>query len=472
MLVAVPLHWMLPHRYRPWMLAAFSVLFYSMWRWEFSFLMVFSAVVDFVSSKRIHRSETPRVRRAWLVLSLCVNLGLLVFFKYTYFIYGNVQLLGQTVGYSLPDIGIRIILPLGISFYTFQTISYTIDVYRRVTKPTHDFVVFLAYVTFWPQLIAGPILRSGEIIPQILSERRASADNLSAGVHRITKGLFKKVFIADNLAPIVDASFATDPTLASAFDVWSMTILFGFQIYFDFAGYSDIAIGSARILGFRFPENFKFPYMALSPRDFWKRWHISLSSWIRDYLYLPLMKQPFMTSSEGGITPTEKRSGMTAFNGLFLTWIIMGFWHGSYWTFAVWGLYHATAIFVYRKVKFLNVLARKVPVLAWGIMFLVAMAGWIPFRSQSLSQTVTLFSKIVDPRQYYLTFVTTHGFNVFAIFAILVGMLSAYWFHSNPPQRQSARVLTHVLSACSIAVMAFFIFVYMKTNEQFIYFQF
>ena len=282
LLLAVPIHWLLPHgRWRIGFLGACSVLFYSMWRWEFSLLVIFSACVDYLASARIHASERPAVRRAWLWTSLVLNLGLLVVFKYTYFIYDNVRLIGDAAGADMPalaDLGVRIVLPLGISFYTFQTISYTIDVYRRVAEPVKHFDTFLTYVTFWPQLIAGPVLRVQEVVPQLEERRRFSWDDLSAGLGMVVVGLFKKVVIADSIAPMVDEAFAVAPGSMTALDAWVAAFLFGFQIYFDFAGYSSMAIGSARMVGMRFPANFDWPYVSLSPREFWTRWHISLSA--------------------------------------------------------------------------------------------------------------------------------------------------------------------------------------------------
>ncbi|MBL4735704.1 MAG: MBOAT family protein, partial [Flavobacteriales bacterium] len=355
-LIATMLHWALPHKFRLFIIAAFSLLFYSMWRWEFSLLMVFSACVDYVAADQIYKSGKTPERKMWLLISLITNLGLLFVFKYTYFIYDGIQIFGSMSDQNLPDLGIRIILPLGISFYTFQTISYTIDTYRKVIKPEKNFLAFLTYVTFWPQLIAGPILRAKEVIPQLLAERKANMRDIIPGVERIIAGLFKKVVLADTIAVMVDSAFDLDPNLFSAYDVWAAAILFGFQIYFDFSGYSDIAIGSARILGIRFPENFNFPYLSLSPKDFWKRWHISLSSWVRDYLYLPLIGQPVRTESTGGLAVAAEQDGNNKRTfALFLAWFIMGLWHGAAWTFGIWGLYHALLLFVYRKFRILNV---------------------------------------------------------------------------------------------------------------------
>lgn len=438
-------------------------------------LMIFSACVDYATSKQIYQTENKTKRISWLLVSLTINLGLLVVFKYTYFIYDNIRLICSASGQNLPDIGIRIILPLGISFYTFQTISYTIDVYRRTIKPTNSFITFLTYVTFWPQLIAGPILRAKEVISQLSSDRKFEINNMSSGIERIIIGLFKKVMLADNVAPLVDNAFAFDPSLLNAFDVWVATFLFGFQIYFDFSAYSDIAIGSARILGIHFPENFNWPYVSLSPKDFWKRWHISLSSWVRDYLYFPLTSKPFKTESTGGITVADGSDhGDKRTAALFFTWLIMGLWHGADWTFALWGIYHALLIFIYREIKALDWLIEKLPGTAWALMLLLGMAGWIPFRSESLSQAAIMFSKILNPFQYTFStrvlFVTSYYLGAMAILTV---MLMAFFVIKYI--NRGSEILKNTLvyaKIVTIGAMVFFILLYMRPVRQFIYFQF
>ncbi|MHC4846382.1 MAG: MBOAT family O-acyltransferase, partial [Planctomycetota bacterium] len=395
MLLAVPLHWMLPgNRTRTPLLCAVSLLFYCMWRWEFAFLVLASALTDYTCALRMSATDNARRRRAWLSLSLFVNFGLLITFKYTYFIWDNVRLIGGDGVPELADLGVRIILPLGISFYTFQTVSYSIDVYRRVIRPTRDFVTFLTYVTFWPQLIAGPVLRASEVVPQLKGHRTFNLNLLCSGLVLVVTGLFKKVVIADNISGMVDEAFALGVAGMTAPDVWVANFLFGFQIYFDFAGYSDIAIGSAMMLGMYFPKNFNWPYMARSPRDFWSRWHISLSSWIRDYLYLPLTGERFKTHSVGGISEAATKGGGRRNRALLLTWFIMGLWHGAAWTFALWGMYHAVLILVYRLVPFLRRLPDRRPVLSWLLMLPLAMAGWIAFRATSMPQALSMFARI------------------------------------------------------------------------------
>ena len=237
-------------------------------------------------------------------MQLTANLGLLGYFKYTYFIVDNIRLIGGGLGENWTLHPGTIILPLGISFYTFLSISYTLDVYRRPFKPVRNFALYLSYVMFWPHMIAGPILRAHELIPQLVRYEAFDINRMAVGVRRILFGLFLKVALADQLAPLVDDAFLANPLSISGLELPTMAIGFWLQIYFDFAGYSMIAIGSALLLGIHFPENFNWPYMARSPREFWKRWHITLSSWIRDYLYLPLSGSRYQDRSEGGLEVT------------------------------------------------------------------------------------------------------------------------------------------------------------------------
>ena len=483
LLVAVALHWVLPHRFRVYFLCAVSVAFYSMWRWEFSALVVFSAVVDYVCASRIARSDRPGVRRGWLLVSLCVNLGLLLFFKYTYFIVDSAFALTAVptrAETALADWGLRIVLPLGISFYTFQTISYTIDVYRGVVEPLGDFPTFLAYVMFWPQLIAGPVLRAGEVVPLISARRRFSWTHLEAGGWRVLLGLFKKVVVADGIAHMVEYWFDQPTHQLTAVDVWVAAFLFGIQIYCDFGGYSDMAIGSARMVGIQFPQNFNWPYASVSPRDFWQRWHISMSSWIRDYLYLPLTGQRFRCRSTGGmaVAGDEQHGERRRYAALALTWLLMGLWHGAAWKFVVWGLYHGAFVLLYRVVPPLRKLPQRTPVLAALIMLPIAMAGWIPFRAQDLSQCFTMFGTLLNPAAYRLsTAVTglssrTAGYSYLAALGLPVA-LTGLWLcwrrieDGQTPAWLEAPGRLLLAAGCTTAIL-----ISLSTKDVFIYFQF
>jgi D-alanyl-lipoteichoic acid acyltransferase DltB (MBOAT superfamily) len=473
MLLAVPLHWLLPgNRTRTPLLCAVSLLFYCMWRWEFSVLVLASALTDYTCALRMAATDNRKRRRAWLSLSLFVNFGLLIAFKYTYFIWDNVRLIGGDGVPELADLGVRIILPLGISFYTFQTVSYSIDVYRRVIQPTRDFVTFLTYVTFWPQLIAGPVLRASEVVPQLKAHRRFDVNMLCGGLVLVVTGLFKKVVIADNISGMVDEAFAMNVASLTAPDVWVANFLFGFQIYFDFAGYSDIAIGSAMMLGMYFPKNFNWPYMARSPRDFWSRWHISLSSWIRDYLYLPLTGERFKTHSVGGISEAATKGGSRRNGALLLTWFIMGLWHGAAWTFALWGMYHAALILLYRTFKPLRVLPDRRPMLSWLIMLPLAMAGWIAFRATSMPQALSMFARIFDPTAYTLSGRAVDMYAYFWAGAITLGMTIAFGVQRSLERSPAPRALALPAMGLMLATMVCCVLICMRTVQQFIYFQF
>lgn len=474
--IAALLFWNLPQRFKIYFLALMSVLFYALWRWEFVFLIIFSALIDFVAAKKIYASPDDNIRKKWLALSLAVNLGLLVFFKYTYFILDNISIFyGSKTGHLLlGDLGLTIILPLGISFYTFQTISYSIDVYRKIVKPDHSFIVFFVYVIFWPQLIAGPIVRAGEMLGQLESNKVFSSHEFITGFVIVLGGLFKKVILADNISRLVDKAFYLDPALLNATDVWVASFLFGFQIYFDFSGYSDIAIGSALMIGFKLTENFHWPYMASSPRLFWKRWHISLSSWVRDYLYLPLSGSKFHTRSSGGIEVHENVISSVGLKALFLSWFIMGLWHGAGWNFIAWGIYHAAFICLYRIISPLKTIEDKLPYVSWVITLLAVMAGWIFFRAETLSVSLQMFGKLVSPLQYNLLEHHLTSEFYFVALILTLAMCASYFikkYYESIKENLSSAVISFIFFTYSLSI-TLSLLIYLKPIKQFIYFQF
>jgi len=287
------------------------------------FLLWLSTVVDWFAARWMYNARTKVLRIVFLVLSLCVNLGLLGFFKYGNFLLDNFILCTDFLGIHFQPARPDIILPVGISFYTFQTLSYTLDIYRRKIRPWHSFLDYALYVTFFPQLVAGPIVRAVEFLPQCIRPRRANRSQLSWGLSLLVIGLFEKVVIADGfLAPIVEAVYDS-PLKPNFISAWGATVAFAGQIFCDFAGYSTCAIGVAMCLGFSLPDNFRFPYAAVGFSDFWRRWHISLSTWLRDNLYIPL----------GGNLGGQVRT----YANLMITMLIGGLWHGASWTFVVWG---------------------------------------------------------------------------------------------------------------------------------------
>jgi len=450
-----------------------SLSFYGFWKFNFIPVMLFSVILDYFVALRLEHASCPRKRKKLLFISLFGNLGLLFYFKYLIFFSNNAIGLVNLMGISIDPILFKIILPLGISFYTFQTISYTVDVYRGHIKPEKNFLLYASYVTFFPQLIAGPILRAEEVIHQLSSSLRASSLDFYIGFKRIVYGLFLKVILADNIAPLVDVGFNSSVSQLSAIDVWTLSFLFGFQIYFDFSAYSHIAIGSARMMGIKFPENFNFPYIATSPKDFWKRWHISLSSWIRDYLYLPLTgtivsnKSSSLGGLEQAVTQEKKNKA------LFLTWAIMGLWHGASWTFVLWGLYHSAWIFIFRlsnKIKVVNIfLSSKVR--GFIITLPIMMLGWIPFRAESLNVTFSMWSKVIDFSAYGFLSMRENAYLVAAM--LLAGFIVTSFISSKSDYFLSAQPkLFRVLEITFFCLIIPFILIFLRPISQFIYFQF
>ncbi len=339
--------------------------FYAAWDWRFCSLILLSTVADFFVGQRIHASENEVIRRRFLVFSLTLNLGLLAVFKYFNFFSSSFQATLHTLGIPLDPFYANIILPIGISFYTFQTLSYTIDIYRRQLEPTKSFSSFALFVAFFPQLIAGPIERARNILPQLAANHEITKSHLWIGLQLILWGLFKKVFIADNIAIVVDNLFEQSAVLT--FDLAYLAVLaFAIQIYADFSAYSDIARGSAKIFGIDLMQNFRNPYIATSPQDFWRRWHISLSTWLRDYLYIPL----------GG----NRGGALLSYRNLFVTMVLGGLWHGAAWNYVLWGFYQGSLLAVHRWLT--SVFRIRIPrILAMVIMFHFTLFGWMLFRS-------------------------------------------------------------------------------------------
>jgi len=360
-----------------------SYIFYGSWNPPFALLLAFSSTLDWWLGRALGRAEDPVRRKALLILSLASNLSLLGYFKYGEFLLSSfsdsVALLG--VHYAPPDLGI--VLPVGISFYTFQSMSYTIDVYRREIKSTWSFRDFALFVSFFPQLVAGPIVRAREFLPQLEVQRRASSDQLGWGLCLLLIGLFWKVVLADTVfAPVVDQVYL-DPSRASAIDAWAAVFGFSGQIFYDFAGYSLCAIGAALCFGFALPDNFRYPYAALGFSDFWRRWHISLSTWLRDYLYVSL----------GG----NRQGAWLTYRNLMLTMLIGGLWHGASWLFVLWGGLHGFYLAMERFIRGRLDPSEAVPaksawvtILGMIATFLVVSLTWIPFRATDGANAMAL----------------------------------------------------------------------------------
>ena len=350
-----------------WLILA-SYLFYGWARFDYVALILFSTVVDFICARRIEASDRPKQRRLFLIASIATNLGLLGFFKYFNFGIDVVNAASSSVGGGTlsspwPDI----ILPVGISFYTFQSMSYTIDVYRGVVKPSPTFSRFACYVALFPQLVAGPIVRYRDLAKQ-LEERSHTLDKAARGVFLFMVGFAKKTLIANNVGVLADALFDA-PGEPGLFDAWIGVLAYTFQIYFDFSGYSDMAIGLGLMIGFVFPTNFESPYKSESITEFWRRWHISLSTWLRDYLYVPL----------GG----NRKGPWKTYRNLTLTMLLGGLWHGASWTYVLWGAWHGTLLAIERMS------GKDAPWRRWprplrvAFTFWLVMIGWIMFRAKT-----------------------------------------------------------------------------------------
>lgn len=374
-----------------------SYVFYGWWDWRFLFLIAFSTVVDYLVGIRLGTEEKDWNRKILLWTSILVNLGFLGFFKYYNFFLDNFIKAFTFFGRDISGNSLNIILPVGISFYTFQTLSYSIDVYRRKLKPTKDFIAFSAFVSFFPQLVAGPIERATNLLPQFYSKRTFDYHKAVDGMRQILWGLFKKIVIADNAAMFANLFFNNSADYSGS-TLLLGAIFFTFQIYGDFSGYSDIAIGTARLFGFDLMRNFHFPYFSRDIAEFWRRWHISLSTWFRDYLYIPL----------GG---SRGSTGMKIRN-TFIIFIVSGFWHGANWTFIVWGalnaVYFLPLLLTKKNRTYLDVVAedRILPtgkefILMLGTFGLTVLA-WVFFRADSVGHALSIISEIFSSSLFTL----------------------------------------------------------------------
>ena len=379
-LLVYALYRALPHGGQNWLLLVASYYFYAAWDYRFVTLLAASTLVDYSCGLALGRIRDQRRRRVILCLSIGFNLTLLGFFKYFNFFADNLQVLMGAVGWHMDFVTVRVLLPVGISFYTFVTMSYVIDVYRREIEPTRHLRDFAVFVAYFPHLVAGPILRATSLLPQISGQRRATAAQIREGLWLIAWGFFQKIFVADNLAPLASRVFAPGAHEAGI-NVLLGTYAFAFQIYGDFAGYSNIARGTSKLMGIELIENFRFPYLVTTPQAFWRHWHISLSTWLRDYLYIPL----------GG----NRGSAWETRRNLMITMVLGGLWHGAAWTFVLWGVYQGVLLIAYRTFDRTTWFRRVPRLLAWAVMFHLTCVGWLVFRAPSLPQLGTLASSLL-----------------------------------------------------------------------------
>jgi D-alanyl-lipoteichoic acid acyltransferase DltB (MBOAT superfamily) len=388
------LYWFITHKnlkFQNFLIVAASYFFYGWWDWRFLSLIIISTLVDFSVGRYLFRSKDKVTRKMLLITSIMVNIGLLGFFKYYNFFLENFITAFSFFGSEIKANSLHIILPVGISFYTFQTLSYTIDIYRGKIKSTDDLLAFAAFVSFFPQLVAGPIERAANLLPQFKKRRAFSFEKAMDGAKQMLWGFFKKVVIADNCAEMANEIFNNSGDYNS-FALFLGAVFFAFQIYGDFSGYSDIAIGTARLFGFKLMRNFANPYFSRDIAEFWRRWHISLSTWFRDYVYIPL-----------GGSRVEKPKMI---RNVFVIFLVSGFWHGANWTFIVWGalnaLYFLPLLFSRQNRKNLDTVAegRLFPNLReMGQMlftFLLTVLAWIFFRAEDLGHAIQYLSGIFD----------------------------------------------------------------------------
>jgi len=437
-----------------------SYVFYGWWDWRFLLLIFFSSFLDFMLSKKIEESTRKSTRKLLLVSSLFFNLGVLFYFKYCNFFIDSFVNSFTFFGNEITSNHIDIILPVGISFYTFQTLSYTIDVYRGRLSPTKDVISFFAFVSFFPQLVAGPIERATNLLPQFLKERNFQRKLANSGVKLIIWGLFKKIVVADNTGILVDLvydNFETQNQVALILGA----VLFSFQIYCDFSGYSDIAIGTARLFGFNLMTNFSFPYFSRDIAEFWRRWHISLSTWFRDYLYIPL----------GGSKEFKVRN-------VFIVFLVSGFWHGANWTFILWGLVHALLfipLFItgnYLKNKYAkNKELIGVRFFASTIItFTMVTLAWVFFRAENITQAFTYIEHLfVNNLSDNILFSSNKYILILliSIFSILVLLFIEASFY----KKNKTEVALNSKGLLFLILMITFLGAF-KNHSEFIYFQF
>ncbi len=443
-----------------------SYVFYGWWDWRFLSLILFSTIVDYTIGLLLDNEKNQSKRKFFLWISILVNLGFLGFFKYYNFFIENFVEAFSFFGTQIKPNTLNIILPVGISFYTFQTLSYTIDVYRRKLKPTKDFIVFGSFVSFFPQLVAGPIERATNLLPQFYKIRKFNYNKAVDGLRQILWGLFKKVVIADNAAEFANLYFNNSADYSGS-ELVLGALFFTFQIYGDFSGYSDIAIGVSRLFGFDLKRNFAFPYFSRDIAEFWRRWHISLSTWFRDYLYIPL------GGSRGGTWMKVRNT--------FIIFLVSGFWHGANWTFVVWGVLNAI---YFLPLLLLNKNRSNIGVVAENsnlptfkefynilLTFSLTVIAWVFFRAENIQHAISYLSSIFSSSLFTMPVITSKMMLTLVLIIFFIGI---EWV---------GRTNEYAIEKLGFSKPKFFrvsfyyiliimIFLFAGNNQQFIYFQF
>ena len=440
-----------------------SYVFYGWWDWRFLLLIAFTSFCSWGSGILIGEADSKKKAKTWMWINIVLNLGILALFKYYDFF---VSEFAELFHISTDGLLLKVILPVGISFYTFQALSYSIDVYRGKIEPTKDIVAFFAFISFFPQLVAGPIERATNLLPQFLKKREFNYDNAVDGMRQILWGLFKKIVVADNCAVYVDQVFSTY-TEQSGSTLLLAAIFFTFQIYGDFSGYSDIAIGTAKLFGVKLMRNFNVPYFSRDIAEFWRRWHISLTTWFRDYVYIPL----------GG----SRVSKAKVVRNTFIIFLVSGFWHGANWTFIAWGAYHAILflplILTGKNRKYTNQVAegRWLPSLKevgqMLLTFFFAVIGWIIFRAETIGQAWGFICGIFDRSLLSLPWIDSMTYMLPMPFILLLFVLME-WIGRNKNCPLQLNCFSKAMRWSMYVLFVVLIFVFGTTSETFIYFQF
>jgi len=460
LLIVVAIFWRLQFRAQNYFLLAASYFFYGWWDWRFLALMAMSTTLDFAIARKIESTEDDRIRKRLLMLSLVANFSILGFFKYFNFFIDSFDHVAHAFGLSgIPPLVWKIVLPPAISFYTFQEVAYIVDVYKRRLKASQSLSEYALFVSLFPHLIAGPIQRPSHLLPQVQQPRHWDSDKGFDGAMLILEGLFRKVVIADNCALIANAAFGGSFGEPSFFVVLLGTYAFAFQIYGDFSGYSCIARGSAQLLGFHFMVNFRQPYLAQSLQDFWRRWHISLSNWLRDYLYIPL----------GG----NRKGKIRTYVNLLLTMLLGGLWHGANWTFVVWGGIHGAGLAIERLISGSGEISESKSHFArWMrrlIIFNVVCVSWVFFRSPSLSESWAQLGGLANWKWDEVYLIAAQFLGAFALTIMAIDLVlekSRAEFLFGGENRRRLQVATGVVLAMLITLFG------ANQASAFIYFQF
>ena len=461
--VVFALYWFVFKKRKPQnaLIVLASYVFYGWGDWKFLFLIAFTSLCSFLSGLLIGKNEGNQSRQKWIsAANIIVNLGVLGVFKYYNFFADNLKILLGAIGFEADFVTLNVILPVGISFYTFQALSYSIDVYKGKIKPTNDIVEFFAYISFFPQLVAGPIERATNLLPQFQKERQFDYANAVDGMRQMLWGFFKKMVVADKCAMIVNAHWSEYETLPTV-SLIVLAVLFSFQIYCDFSGYSDIAIGCARLFGFDLKQNFNQPYLSRSIPEFWRKWHISLTTWFRDYIYFPL-----------GGSRCEK---WKIIRNVFIVWAVSGLWHGANWTFVCWGLYHAVLLAIYNLLSINTkykepVTLKNIPQIA--LTFVLAVIGWVIFRAESMTQAVGFFKAMLT-NEFFGRMSEIYGKPALALAGLLMVLEYLQRGKAHVLEFPDNKIFKLKFVRISTYVVIAFVILWMKGKQsEFIYFQF